>query len=227
MGWLGLMFGLFTSDFWVAGHILLSSYATTLSSWIILVIVLIHIPEGVETPYQVWNGEDYRCFVCAECFDAFGVVLALAVLFGLSIWELSTEFSKYKTSNTFNRDYGSFWGVPVYSDLWVINQDPLLSIWNSQTRPSPPLVDLLFSLSPILILAFFGIPGVFQTKEAGLRLLLVWSLVGLLLLYLPWELQRRFMIGIFIPLCSLAASGLYKIAKSTRTFTFLTTLLVD
>jgi len=231
MGWVGLIFGLFTSDFWVAeAYPFLSSYANPhFPLGLALLLYLFTFPKKGNTLTSVdWWKIVVVSFVLGLLMP-FGVVLVLAVLLGLSIWELYPRFSNFRDSYTVRRGFWIFLGgVPVLLyDLWVINQDPLLSIWNRQNlTPSPSLVDLLLSLSPILILAIFGIPEVFRTKESGLRLLLVWSLVGLLLLYFPWELQRRFMIGIFIPLCALAASGLNKIAKSTRAFTFLTTLLI-
>ena len=104
-------------------------------------------------------------------------------------------------------------------DLWVVAADPVLAGWNAQNQtPSPPLWDLLISLLPALLLAMVGAWGVIrwrkqkQPTEIGSTEnwfpLLLWVGLGLLLLFIPWSLQRRFILGIYIPIAGLAALGM-------------------
>ncbi len=46
--------------------------------------------------------------------------------------------------------------------------------------------------------------------------MLLWAGLGLLLLYFPWSLQRRFILGYMIPLAGLAAIGLDQLISKSR-----------
>jgi hypothetical protein len=63
-----------------------------------------------------------------------------------------------------------------------------------------------------------------------MMLLLLWAGLGLLLLYIPWELQRRFILGYMIPLAGLAAVGIdhlfSKYRKAALATVFLVVLLI-
>jgi hypothetical protein len=101
-------------------------------------------------------------------------------------------------------------GIPVLLyQVWVTQSDPMLAIWSAQNLTiSPPIWDLLISFAPVLL---FGIPGAwFVWRKGGYaqRILIVWSIVGILLIYIPWGLQRRFLLGYMVPLAGLAGLGL-------------------
>ena len=120
-------------------------------------------------------------------------------------------------------------GLPVLVyDLWVVGVDPLLAVWNAQNlTPSPPLWDILLSFSPALI---FAIVGGWWSARRQMRppgILVIWALIGLVMLYAPVSLQRRFMIGLYAPLAALAALGLEKLsAERERLGRWLALLLV-
>jgi hypothetical protein len=113
-----------------------------------------------------------------------------------------------------------FWilaaGGPVLLyDLWVAYSHPVLAGWNAQNlTPSPPLWDFLLSFSPVLWLALPGAWSAWRSDNRRRHSLLVWAGLGLLLLYLPSGLQRRFMLGLFIPLAGLAVLGLGQLANA-------------
>jgi len=107
----------------------------------------------------------------------------------------------------------------------VISTDPLLSGWNSQNlTPAPPLWDTVVSLAPLILLAPFAL-GLLAHERKGPRLMIVWLLAGLVLLYLPWGLQRRFMMGLYVPLSALAAMLLANRLTNTQRFWSLGVLL--
>ena len=56
----------------------------------------------------------------------------------------------------------------------------------------------------------FAVPGTvaaIKQRAKSLQILLVWSGLGLLLIWVPIGLQRRFMMGLYIPLAGLASMG--------------------
>ncbi|HJW89307.1 MAG TPA: hypothetical protein VJ436_01560 [Anaerolineales bacterium] len=109
-------------------------------------------------------------------------------------------------------------GLPLLGyDLLVITRDPLLSGWNAQNlTPSPPPWDLLLSLSPVILLAIPGLRFAWKRGGPGGRLLALWAVLGLTLVYLPFGLQRRFVLGLYIPLAGLAAMGARRLVAEKK-----------
>ena len=163
----------------------------------------------------------------------FGVMLALVVLGGIGAWEVAEHFilERWKsvrlhlTQADYQVDPSSFgwlsfiiirwawiffFGTPLLLyDFMVVRTDSVLAGWNSQNlTPSPPIWDLILSLSPALLLALVGAWAVLHNPTKPSRLVLVWAVVGSLMVYLPFDLQRRFMIALFVPLAVLAGYGL-------------------
>jgi hypothetical protein len=96
----------------------------------------------------------------------------------------------------------------VLYEAWATRADPILTGWNTQNlTPSPPLWDLVIALSPALVLALPGAWAAVKEGTPGCRILLVWVGISLPLLYFPFSLQRRFMLGLYVPLAALAALG--------------------
>jgi hypothetical protein len=101
-------------------------------------------------------------------------------------------------------------GLPILIyEIWITQTDPLLANWNAQNMTiSPPVWDLSISLGIALILAALGAWVTWKKRNSAARILIVWSCLGLLMLYLPLGLQRRFMLGLYVPLAGLAGIGL-------------------
>lgn len=108
--------------------------------------------------------------------------------------------------------------------LWVSSTHPVLFGWNAQNlTPSPPFWDLLLSLSPAILLAPLAAQALinrFKTDShwPPARLLLVWLVLGLILLYLPWGLQRRFMMGLYVPVVGMAGIAMAELSRRKRPF---------
>lgn len=99
-------------------------------------------------------------------------------------------------------------GAVLAYDLWTVTSQPQLAAWNAQNlTPAPPLWDLLISFSPALWLALPGAWLLWREEQRQARPLLLWALVGWILLLLPFGLQRRFALGLYVPLAGLAAFG--------------------
>jgi hypothetical protein len=84
----------------------------------------------------------------------------------------------------------------------IIAYNPAVAEWNSQNVTSAPgLVPLLFGLGvPFLVALPAIIRAARQFEQDGDRLMLFWLLSILILLYLPTNVQRRFMVAAMIPI---------------------------
>ncbi|MGD8624873.1 MAG: hypothetical protein PVJ34_10070 [Anaerolineae bacterium] len=94
-------------------------------------------------------------------------------------------------------------------DLYVYRTNPALAAWSAQnvTASLPPW-NYALAYGLVLILALPGAAIVLRRRRPTDLFMLSWvGSVGLLL-YVPFALQRRFIIGLHVPLVLLAATGL-------------------
>ncbi len=108
-------------------------------------------------------------------------------------------------------------------DLAVINTDPLFKAWNAQNiTPSGSALNYVFGFGLLLLVAIPGlIRAVRHFERDGDQLMLVWLVTNALLLYAPFNLQRRLVIGMVIPLVYFAVRSLedywfYRISPKWR-----------
>ena len=100
--------------------------------------------------------------------------------------------------------------------LYITKYNTQISVWNSQNlTPSPPIWDLVISLSPMIILAFPGIINILKRRDKLFYPLIIWMGFALVLAYLPVDLQRRLLIGIYIPIGILGLYGMNLVINST------------
>jgi hypothetical protein len=153
----------------------------------------------------------------------FSVVIALVVWTGTALWQGIQKFGQGW------RDWIlqpiqqvlliALGGVPILVyQVFAIRMDPQLSGWNSQNiTPAPPLWDVFVALSPLILIIPFGLRLLIKNNTST-PLLVVWLISGILLLYLPWGLQRRFLVGIFVPVVALASLTLNRMVTESRRF---------
>jgi hypothetical protein len=99
----------------------------------------------------------------------------------------------------------------------IIKNNPALSSWNSQNlTPSPPIWDLLLALSPIIVPAVYSIVFIIKSREKIYYPIVIWVLFVLLLAYIPLNLQRRFLIGLYIPVAILGIKGITVFVEKLR-----------
>jgi asparagine N-glycosylation enzyme membrane subunit Stt3 len=106
--------------------------------------------------------------------------------------------------------------APLLIYLYSATQaDEVLRAWSQQNQtPSPPPIDYLLGYGLLWIFAFFGARQAWRRKSDWDVLLLVWVGLTLLLLYAPFPLQRRFSLGLHVPIGILAAIGLTEIVRA-------------
>ncbi len=116
--------------------------------------------------------------------------------------------------------------IAVYYGLTVL-YNPAMAEWNQQnvtSSPSPLLLVLGFGL-PLLI----ALPGIYRVvrrfERDGDRLLLLWLVAALIAMYLPLNVQRRFAVGLMIPIAYFATRAvedvwLPRISRRWRSYLF-------
>ncbi len=236
MGWMLLMFGAFTSDFWVAeAYPFLSAYVNPhfpISLGLLLMLLYPasspHSRADLTWGWKIAQG-GWWAFVVAlgiAILSPFAVVIALLVLGAMSLLSALSRRDSWRAWIYAGR---LFWaalgGLPVMLyDLMVVRWDAPLRAWNAQNRtPAPPLWDIVISFSPLLLLAILGGVHLWKARRfdgspgnPDWRLPLVWGALTLLMLYLPLSLQRRFLLGWYVPLAILAIPGLEWLSAGRR-----------
>ncbi len=208
LGWLAIMFGGFTSDFWVAEAIpFLSSYGNPHFALGLAMQVWLLTPRKAEAGLS-WLSLALTGGAAAllSVIYPFGWALAVAVYGGWLAW---LTFKKEIQGK--DLAYGLvliLGGLPYASYAFLlIHSHPVLAQWDAQNLiATPPLFDLIVAFSPTLVFAVWGAWAKFKTEKA-IRFLTVWMVVGIVILYVPISLQRRLITGLFIPVAALAAVG--------------------
>ncbi len=203
MGWLAVPLGGFTADFWVVeAYPFLSMYAAPHFPLSLALMALLLRPEKAgDAPLRVGLA------LILALLSPFGMALVLLARGALAGWDV---FARRERAAL--RSAGAALGPLALGGLpyllytqWAVRADPALAAWNAQNlTPAPPWWDTLLAFSPLLPLAVWAA----WRRWRRARLLVLWSALALLLLYAPLALQRRFLVGLYIPLAGLAAWGL-------------------
>jgi hypothetical protein len=223
MGWLAVGIGRLSADLVVPeAYTFLSSFTNPhfpLSLALILFTLRKILLED-EKPFQptfLLIG-----FVLAN-LSPFSVVVTLVIIGVVKLWLMIQE----KKMLVWNILFFLLGAIPVlFYQYFIIKIDPILAEWNTQNlTPAPAIIDLLIAFLPGLIFAVMGIIFRLRSKTTrATRLLVVWTLAGFILTYLPFNLQRRFMIGLTIPFAALVVIGIQEL-KSIKWRNICTILL--
>jgi hypothetical protein len=221
-GFLVVPFGAFTADLWVAEYIpflgmLTSSHFPLAIGLILLLAMRIALPARRQTPASLMI-----LFLLGTVLGAIQPFGFLPLGLTLCIWMLwerarSGRFPQGSISGLAAAAIGILpW---VAYDLWITQTLPQFASWFSQNEtPTPPVWDVFLSLGvPGFVAAVYFFrwilsPGSIRNKlrgvPAGTFFLGLWVSVNLVMLYAPIPLQRRLMMGLWIPLAALAAFGI-------------------
>jgi hypothetical protein len=108
-------------------------------------------------------------------------------------------------------------------NVYVFWTNPIFRVWAAQNLIlSPHPLHYLSAYAIVALLAIGGIGYVLRRSESEKLFLISWVLVVPLLLYIPFNLQRRLIEGFQIPLCILASLGLARYVLPTVTHSGLT-----
>lgn len=104
--------------------------------------------------------------------------------------------------------------IPVVYHAAALASHP---VWRSYTAQnitlSPPPVYYLFGYAWLLAPAIPGLFHLWRARDERLLLPVVWTLLTVTLVYAPLQMQRRYLMGVQVPLAVLAAVGLEQAAQ--------------
>ncbi len=215
LGWIAALAGLFTSDFWVSDAFpFLAAYSNPhfpLGFALILVILRLAL-----LPFDARRAAIlFICGLSLAIILPFALVVVGVICAAVFAWDSLSQrsFRPWKYIPIFAG------GIPILLyQVYLTATHPALAAWNAQNITlSPPLWDFLISLSPALLLGLFGLPAAWRARQQpAMRLLLLWFVVGGLLVYVPFSLQRRFFMAYFIPVAGMAILGVQEILRAHR-----------
>lgn len=216
MGWLLLPFGIISTDMWVAeAYPFLSGMANphfplggALLLWIIHLFML----------PTTWRRNTllFDLTLALSIVQPFAVVIAGIIIICVETWNWFTK-RKIELVKTAITLIGG--GTYLLYQFFSIQNNPILAQWNLQNiTKAPAIYDFLLSFSPALILAGLVVwrnrkSGAFFAKNLPL---LAWLAGGFILLYFPFDLQRRFLSGYFIPVVLLGSILLDQLKETKR-----------
>ncbi len=101
--------------------------------------------------------------------------------------------------------------IPLALYYWmVVTYNPVMAIWNQQNQtPAPSLHGLVLGLGlPLLV----GLPAIWRAvrrfERDGDRFMLIWLALMIAAMYLPTNVQRRFAVGLMIPVAYFAVRAI-------------------
>lgn len=199
MGWLLLGFGVISTDMWVAeAYPFLSGLANPhFPLGLALLLWILHVYSLPST----WKRNTllFDLTLLLSIVLPFGIVLIGMIIVSVEAWNWFTRRKFNLEKLTFTMIGG---GAYLLYQFFSIQNDPMLAQWNLQNiTTAPEIYDFMVSFSPALVLA--GVAVWRNRKNSGFFSdnipLIAWIAGGIILLYFPFDLQRRFLSGYFIP----------------------------
>lgn len=234
MGWAVFPAGIVLSDFWVAeAYPFLSSYVNPHFPLSLAVMLYLLVPVK---PHGGIHARRRACMLLLQA--AGGAMLSLLSPFGavltVGILGASLAIGLFRSGGVRQpgaalmrlRKVGSednelflrtaaigIGALPLSAHyLIIVRLHPQLAVWNTQNLTLTPAVwDIFLALSPVILLAAVGAADQ-RIRTERTRLLTIWVIIAFVFMYSPIGLQRRFMMGLYVPLTALAAWGLDWIA---------------
>jgi hypothetical protein len=228
LGWLLAPLGLTTADLWVAeGFTFLSILANPHFPLAIGLMLLLFLgildAQPQPSPPPVWGTEE-RHISIARLIGAVGLGLLLAVIqpfavpivlvvSGVFLGVLTWHERRLPRGEIAVTGAAAAAAAPVMLyDFYVYRTNPALAAWSAQNlTPSLPPWDYALGYGLVLLLAVGGIVIAVRRRARTDLFLLAWVGSVVVLLYVPFALQRRFITGLHVPLTLLAALSLEQI----------------
>jgi hypothetical protein len=222
-GWIALLFGHISPDMLILPEAFpfQAVYANAHFPWAIAgILVVVHIlikhALGGEEHWPELNVDSIALalttifLVSTAPFVLLPVGIAYGVLL-IGIWRKEKRFPRRELN------WGLIviiFGLPFIAyNIWAISsRNPVFHAWMSQNiTPSPPVWDYLIAFGPILLLALVGMRRLLDKFDLSELFLIAWLVTGLLTLYAPLGLQRRFSMALIMPMAVYAGCGLWRV----------------
>ncbi len=143
-------------------------------------------------------------FFAAAIFQPLNLVIAYIVF---AIWWLVLLFRKkfaFRINLFLKQSMAILISLPAFVYyFWIVNVDPFMKQWTAQNiLPSPPIIDYLFAFGPLftaLLLEVFFFRTVKELFSDEKKIILfLWVILSFVLVYLPINVQRRLMDGVWL-----------------------------
>jgi hypothetical protein len=136
-----------------------------------------------------------------------GILAAVLGTYLLSLFLRRRRFPWRETGLTVVAGLGAL--VPVAYNAWVFTTNPAFVAWAAQNRIlSPHPLHYVLGFALLLVPAVWGAIQAIRLEDERWLLPVAWVLVAPVLIYLPFNLQRRMVAVAQVPLALLAAAGL-------------------
>lgn len=222
-GWVGIPVGLLALDLWVPEAIpLLSAYASAHFALSMAVVWLagLSIFPGIQGRRRIVLAS--ACGTILSLLQPFAVAtLGLVSIIWLAVEAIAKRPSGdpgvIRPAISALAAFG-LGAAPVLAyDIWAVTANPALADWNRQNvTPSPGLFETGLAFLPLLALAFRALWNRVSWKNPAVRFMVVWGATNLVLLYAPFGLQRRLVLGLYLPLAVLAGMGVSALARRRK-----------
>ena len=231
LGWLGVALGAFPIDLWVPEAFVFYSLVSNPHFPLTITLMLVVVASVVWPASGIW-----RWLMPGLAALALALVqpFALAVIYAtLALYLLLRGWldRSWPLPGLIAAIGAVVFSAPVFLyDYWVYTTNSALAAWGAQNvTPAPSVLDLILGFGLVGLLAVLGGVVTVRTRDRVGLVLVIWSIVTLVLVYVPFALQRRFLTGLGLPLAVLAAIGLSRwlLPKlSTRRARFVGALVV-
>jgi len=199
-------------DFWVpeayAFLVLFSSPHLALAEALLLWAILwtLQAFQGQGPRWSLYAG--LAAFVMAWVLPFYaGVLAAVLGAYLLALLVRRRRFPWRETGLTVLTGLGAL--PPVVYSAWVFSTNPAFAAWAAQNRIlSPHPAHYLLGFLLLVVPAIWGAIQAIRQGEEQWLLPVAWVIVVPFLLYLPFNLQRRMVAAVQVPLALLAAEGL-------------------
>jgi hypothetical protein len=216
MGWIYFLSGDLPVDFWIAeAFIFLSAFSAphfVLTFLILSILLIIMIKKEGGFDKIIWVFLLSIVLVSISPFSAIiiGFLMGIHILMNKKV--VSNNFLPFIVFTV------PAIGIAAYQFLFIRN-DPVLSIWNAQNITlTPSIINIIFGFSPLLI-GIVVLSVLFVKKKIRpskpIILLIIWIAFSILMAYLPFSLQRRFLVGIYLPIAIVFWWSLNQLLNST------------
>jgi len=231
LGWLLAPLGIITADLWVAEgftflSILVNPHFPLAIGLMLLVFIQVldagsslsssNVTDSSSSSSRmtsVWPAIGTAAFsLVLAVVQPFAIPIMLAIL-AVYLAILTVQNRRLPSRQILLAGIAGLAAAPVMVyDLYVYRANPALAAWSAQnlTASLPPW-NYALGYGLILILAIAGIPTALRRRRPVDLLLLSWIGAAVVLLYLPFALQRRFIMGLQVPLALLAAMGVEQV----------------
>ncbi len=236
LGWLGAIFGAFPIDLWVPeAFVPYSLYANPhfpLAMMLMLIIfdqILLSFESQISgyELMQVPKSETLKPNPNSKLQTPKSILAALALAMILpfallTVWAILVIFlgrlfmvrRRLPLTQIWPTLGVVFFSAPViFYQYWVSTANPIMAGWGAQNiTNAPKLLDFWLGYGVVGALAAVGFWRLIwpdrKNSTTGEWLVLIWAVGTVALVYFPFNLQRRLITGLHLPLCILAAIGL-------------------